>query len=160
MFAHASFVKEVPFDPYLPFIFMGEELNFERSSLYARMGHFLSSRSVVAHAYSAKAKAEVLGGLAAKSIGAGTHNSLQKFVLPRVKHMVGYPENEAISSLAASSLVGHLETYGLGSARPVSAYRDYADLDFAAKRRMRCVKWCAAGRPAAAGLARSYMASE
>ena len=28
VFAHARFVKEVPFDPYLPFIFMGEELNF------------------------------------------------------------------------------------------------------------------------------------
>ena len=61
-----------------------------------------------------------------------------------MKHMVGYPENEAVSSLAAASLVGHLETYGLGSARPVSAYRDYADLDFAAKRHA-SVKWCANG---------------
>ena len=64
--------------------------------------------------------------------------------------MVGYPENEAVSSLVASSLVGHLETYGLGSARPVSAYRDYADLDFAAKTgRLREV--VREGRPAAAG---------
>ena len=143
VFAHASFVKEVPFDPYLPFIFMGEELNFGARAFTHGWDIFCPPRSVVAHAYLRKQKPKFWGALQ-RSIGAGTHNSLQKFVLPRVKHMVGYPENEAVSSLAASSLVGHLETYGLGSARPVSAYRDYADLDFAAKRHA-SVKWCAKG---------------
>ena len=143
VFAHASFVKEVPFDPYLPFIFMGEELNFGARAFTHGWDIFCPPRSVVAHAYLRKQKPKFWGALQ-RSIGAGTHNSLQKFVLPRVKHMVGYPENEAVSSLAAASLVGHLETYGLGSARPVSAYRDYADLDFAAKRHA-SVKWCAKG---------------
>ena len=42
VFAHASFVKEVPFDPYLPFIFMGEELNL-RARAFPRMGYILSA---------------------------------------------------------------------------------------------------------------------
>ena len=143
VFAHASFIKEVPFDPYLPFIFMGEELNFGARAFTHGWDIFCPPRSVVAHAYLRKQKPKFWGALQ-RSIGAGTHNSLQKFVLPRVKHMVGYPENEELSSLAAPSLIGHLETYGLGAERPVSAYRSYADLDFATKRHAHAA-WCSTG---------------
>merc|ERR1711907_550915 len=83
------------FDPYLPFIFMGEELNFGARAFTHGWDIFCPPRSVVAHAYLRKQKPKFWGALQ-RSIGAGTHNSLQKFVLPRVKHMVGYPENEAI----------------------------------------------------------------
>ena len=93
--------------------------------------------------YLRKQKPKFWGALQ-RSIGAGTHNSLQKFVLPRVKHMVGYPEAQAISSLAAPTLVGHLDFYGLGDARPMAAYRSYANLDFAAKRHAHA-GWCAKG---------------
>ena len=82
-------------------------------------------------------------------------------MLPRVKHMVGYPEAAAAGQLAAPSLVGHLDYYGLGAERPIAAYAAYADLDFAAKRPARA-QWCKAGarppgfeaqaRPAAGGV--------
>ena len=143
VFAHASFLREVPFDPYLPFIFMGEELDFSARMWTAGWDIFCPPRSIVAHAYLRPQKPKFWGALQ-RSIGAGTHNSLQKFVLPRVKHMVGYPEDTRISSLADTSLAAHLDDYGLGTQRSIQAYQKYADLDFVQKHPAR-VQWCKAG---------------
>lgn len=143
VFASAHFVKEVPFDPYLPFVFMGEELDFSARAWTSGWDIFCPPRSIVAHAYLRPQKPKFWGALQ-RSIGAGTHNSLQQFVLPRVKYMVGYPESTKPGALAAPSLVGHLDTYGLGASRPVEDYAKYADFDFATKRRSH-VDWCAKG---------------
>jgi len=143
VFASAHFVKEVPFDPYLPFVFMGEELDFSARAWTAGWDIFCPPRSVVAHAYVRKQKPKFWGALQ-RSIGAGTHNSLQQFVLPRVKHMVGYPEARDPADLKTRTLVGHLDAYGLGTARTIDAYAAYADFDFAAKRHSH-VDWCIKG---------------
>ncbi|KAH8050306.1 glycosyltransferase [Aureococcus anophagefferens] len=86
VFASAKFVQEVPFDPYLPFVFMGEELDFSARAWTSGWDIFCPPRSVVAHACLRPQKPKFWGALQ-RSIGAGTHNSLQQFVLPRVKHM-------------------------------------------------------------------------
>jgi len=142
VFASARFVKEVPFDPYLPFVFMGEELDFSARAWTAGWDIFCPPRSIVAHAYVRKQKPKFWGALQ-RSIGAGTHNSLQQFVLPRVKHMVGYPE-DTLDKLRTRTLVGHLDEYGLGTARTIEAYSAYADFDFVKKRHSH-VGWCTKG---------------
>ena len=143
VFASAKFVQEVPFDPYLPFVFMGEELDFSARAWTSGWDIFCPPRSIVAHAYLRPQKPKFWGALQ-RSIGAGTHNSLQQFVLPRVKHMVGYPEDADAASLKAATLVGHLDVYGLGTARPIADYAKYADFDFAEKRKSH-VAWCIKG---------------
>mmetsp|Transcript_20916 Transcript_20916/g.83355 ORF Transcript_20916/g.83355 Transcript_20916/m.83355 type:complete len:374 (-) Transcript_20916:184-1305(-) len=140
VFANASFLLDVPFDPFLPFIFMGEEIDFATRLWTAGWDIFCPPRSVLAHAYLRPQKPKFWGALQ-RSIGAGTHNSLQQFVLPRVKHKVGYPEAAALDP---PTLAAHLDVFGLGTVRPLSEYLRIVDLDFVHKRTAR-VEWCKTG---------------
>mmetsp|Transcript_18003 Transcript_18003/g.58212 ORF Transcript_18003/g.58212 Transcript_18003/m.58212 type:complete len:602 (+) Transcript_18003:116-1921(+) len=140
VFANASFLYDVPFDPFLPFAFMGEELDFSTRLWTAGWDIFCPPRSVLAHAYLRPQKPKFWGALQ-RSIGAGAHNSLQKFVLPRIKHKVGYPEARILDP---PSLADHLDDFGLGNARPLRDYLHIADLDFAHKRGAE-VSWCKTG---------------
>lgn len=143
VFANASFLIDVPFDPFTPFIFMGEELDFSTRLWTSGWDIFCPPRNVVAHAYLRPQKPKFWGALQ-RSIGAGAHNSLQAFVLPRVKHKVGYPELANKNDLATPTLAAHLDLYGIGRARPLSHYLQIADLDLRAKRHAN-VAWCEAG---------------
>ena len=140
VFANASFLYDVPFDPFLPFAFMGEELDFSTRLWTAGYDIFCPPRSVLAHAYLRPQKPKFWGALQ-RSIGAGAHNSLQKYILPRIKHKVGYPEAKTLSP---ASLTDHLDDFGLGTARPLADYLRIADLDFIHKRNAK-VNWCKTG---------------
>jgi len=139
VFANASFLFDVPFDPFTPFIFMGEELDFSTRLWTAGWDLFCPPRSILAHAYLRKQKPKFWGALQ-RSIGAGAHNSLQAYVLPRVKLKVGYPNIQ----LDQSSLASHFDDFGLGTLRPLSDYLRIADLDFHSKRHAH-VSWCKSG---------------
>ncbi|KAJ1457130.1 GlcNAc-domain-containing protein [Pelagophyceae sp. CCMP2097] len=143
VFVRGDFISQVPFDPYLPFIFMGEELDFAARAWTAGWDTFCPPRSAVAHAYVRPQRPKFWGALQ-RSFGAGAHNSLQQYVLARVKHLVGYPEARHTQQLDAPSLASHFDLYGLGSQRPLSDYLRLADLDFISKKPATS-KWCQAG---------------
>ncbi|KAJ8609417.1 hypothetical protein CTAYLR_009094 [Chrysophaeum taylorii] len=143
VFANASFLVDVPFDPFLPWIFMGEELDFSTRLWTSGWDIFCPPRNALAHAYLRPQKPKFWGALQ-RSIGAGAHNSLQQFVLPRVKHKVGYPEALSVDQLKLPTLAAHLDLYGIGTRRSLQDYLALADLDFVAKRPAR-VAWCKAG---------------
>lgn len=57
--AHAGFLHEVPFDPFLPWIFMGEEIIMSTRLWTSGYDIFSPSRSVVGHMYVRRHKPKV-----------------------------------------------------------------------------------------------------
>ena len=57
--AHSGFLHEVPFDPFLPWIFMGEEIIMSTRLWTSGYDIFSPSRSVVGHMYVRRHKPKV-----------------------------------------------------------------------------------------------------
>ena len=57
--AHSGFLKEVPFDPFLPWIFMGEEIIMSTRLWTSGYDIFSPPRSVVGHMYVRRHKPKV-----------------------------------------------------------------------------------------------------
>ena len=142
--AHAEFLSEVPFDPFLPWIFMGEEISMSARLWTAGYDLFSPNESVMGHIYVRRHKPkfwETFG----RVFRHGLHNSVQLLVLKRVKHTLGYPENKK-DLMRPKSLLTAIDEYGMGSARPLDDYMSLAGLNVKEKK-VTVAKWCHEGVP-------------
>jgi len=105
--AHSEFLKEVPFDPFLPWVFMGEEISMSARLWTAGYDIFSPSQSVMGHIYVRRHKPKFWESVG-RVFHPGFHNSIQLFVIKRIKHCMGYPE-AASDMLSPSSLLTAME---------------------------------------------------
>eukprot|EP00546_Thalassionema_frauenfeldii_P007526 CAMPEP_0178916450 /NCGR_PEP_ID=MMETSP0786-20121207/12649_1 /TAXON_ID=186022 /ORGANISM="Thalassionema frauenfeldii, Strain CCMP 1798" /LENGTH=495 /DNA_ID=CAMNT_0020589793 /DNA_START=125 /DNA_END=1612 /DNA_ORIENTATION=- len=123
----AQLLKEVPFDPFLPWIFMGEEIIMSARLWTSGYDLFSPAQAVVGHIYVRKNKPKFWESMHRYFRKAG-HDDLEALILLRVKHQLGYPEASR-DLVKHSSLIDHLSTYGIGYNRTLDDYMKYAGID-------------------------------
>jgi len=142
--AHSDFLREVPFDPFLPWIFMGEEIIMSARLWTAGYDIFAPSQAVVGHMYHRKHQPkfwETIG----RDFSPTVHTPLQMMVLDRIKYQLGYPE-AAKDMIASKRLLTAVEQYSMGTERPLSQYLEIVGLDMNTKEIIPN-QWCEDGMP-------------
>ena len=142
--AHADFLKEVPFDPFLPWIFMGEEIIMSTRLWTAGYDIFSPVMSVVGHIYVRRHKPKFWESVH-RAFTFGIHNPLQALVLNRVKYQLGYPEATK-DMLKPKNLLTAVEQYGMGTVRPLEDYMKMVGLNMTTKE-VQYTEWCEKGHP-------------
>lgn len=142
--AHSEFLREVPFDPFLPWIFMGEEIIMSTRLWTSGYDIFSPSQSVVGHMY-VRRHTPKFWETVGRDFSPGIHNPLQGMVIDRVKYQLGYPES-AKDMISAKSLLTAVEQYSMGTARPLSQYMEMVGLNMNLKE-ITYTKWCTEGQP-------------
>jgi hypothetical protein len=142
--AHSSFLKEVPFDPFLPWIFMGEEIIMSTRLWTHGYDIFSPSQSVVGHIYVRRHKPKFWESVH-RTFTMGVHNPLQMMILDRIKYQLGYPES-ARDVIPLKSLLTAVEQYTMGKARPLEQYMKIVGLNTTTKE-ITYTGWCETGKP-------------
>lgn len=142
--AHADFLKEVPFDPFLPWIFMGEEIIMSTRLWTAGYDIFSPVQSVVGHIYVRRHKPKFWESVH-RTFTPGVHNPLQALILNRVKYQLGYPEATK-DMLKQKNLLTAVEQYGMGTERPLHTYLNFVGINTTTKE-ISYTAWCEKGTP-------------
>jgi len=142
--AHSEFLREVPFDPFLPWIFMGEEIIMSARLWTHGYDIFSPTRSVVGHIYVRRHKPKFWESVH-RVFHYGVHNPLQMMILDRVKHQMTYPE-AARDMLQQKSVLTAVEQYTMGKDRSIKDYLKLAGLDMT-KKEVTPNQWCNQGIP-------------
>jgi Glycosyltransferase (GlcNAc) len=142
--AYADFLREVPFDPFLPWIFMGEEIIMSARLWTAGYDIFSPVQNVVGHIYVRRHKPKFWESVH-RAFSPGVHNPLQGMVLNRIKYQLGYPEATK-DMLKPKNLLTAVEQYSMGTARPLETYLELIGLDMM-KKEVRYTAWCEKGTP-------------
>jgi hypothetical protein len=142
--AHSDFLKEVPFDPFLPWIFMGEEIILSARFWTHGYDIFSPTHSVIGHKYIRRHKPKFWESVG-RLFWPGVNNVIQEMVLHRVKFQLGYPES-APDLVAPPTVFTALDNYTMGRQRSVKDYMDMVGLD-PVRKEIVDTKWCKKGVP-------------
>jgi hypothetical protein len=140
--AHSDFLREVPFDPFLPWIFMGEEIIMSTRLWTSGYDIFSPTHAVVGHIYVRRHKPKFWESVH-RAFQPGVHNPLQAMVLDRIKYQLGYPE-AAKDMLQTKSVLTAVEQYSMGTERPLSQYLELVGLNMTTKE-VTYTRWCEEG---------------
>jgi len=130
-FTRGEFLVDVPFDPYMPWLFMGEELALSIRSWTHGWVMYAPRINWIAHHYRPGRLGlpkfwEPVNNLFEGSTG---NNRLQEPVINRVKHLLGYPE--ALGKIQEEQMevvLTGFDTYGLGKEKTREEYMEYAHM--------------------------------
>ena len=126
-FAPASILKEVPFDPSLDFLFNGEEILYSARAWTSGYDFFAPLRNYCMHFYTRAGKPKFWEDITG-------YSDRQKASQARVVRLLGLDGKPALQSTQ----------FGLGTARSLQAYLDFAGLDPASKTSTSQNKFCSA----------------
>jgi [Skp1-protein]-hydroxyproline N-acetylglucosaminyltransferase len=165
--AHSDILREVPFDPFLPYIFMGEETILSARLWTSGYDIFSPTISLLGHHYVRNHKPKFWetvhrtftnGVSAVLSFHRGdivayltdyfslqVHNPLQMLVLNRVKYQLGYPES-AKDMVKPKTLFTAVEQYSMGNVRELDDYLKIVGLNMTTKE-VTYTAWCETGMP-------------
>jgi len=144
-FAHASFLQDVPFDPYAPWCFMGEEIALSVRAWTFGWNIYAPRKNMIAHQY----RPGRLGipkfweSVGRDSGRAGLNTRLQKHVLRRVKYLMGYTTDseELLVKDGDSVALTNFEHYSTGHVRTLEDYLELTDIDVVAEQ-CHTIDWC------------------
>ncbi len=142
--AHAGFLQEVPFDPLLPWIFMGEEISMSARLWTAGYDMFSPSTSVTGHIYVRRHKPKFWESFG-RVFRPGLHNNVQLVVIQRLKNLLGYPECSS-DLVKPQEVLDKIEEYGMGTERSMDDYFKMVGLNLAEKTAI-APEWCHRGVP-------------
>eukprot|EP00596_Hydrurales_sp_CCMP1899_P002197 CAMPEP_0119042790 /NCGR_PEP_ID=MMETSP1177-20130426/16162_1 /TAXON_ID=2985 /ORGANISM="Ochromonas sp, Strain CCMP1899" /LENGTH=494 /DNA_ID=CAMNT_0007009807 /DNA_START=112 /DNA_END=1593 /DNA_ORIENTATION=+ len=126
-FVQGSFLREVPFDPFLPWIFMGEEISMSARLWTAGYDIFSPTTNVLNHYYVRRHYPKFWESVN-RFFKKGIHNDLVELVLKRVKCMLGYPESRP-EMINPNSVLYRSEDWSMGNKRSFSNYMQMVGLD-------------------------------
>jgi len=138
LFGGAQLVDDVPFDPYMPWIFMGEELAFTIRFWTSGFDIHRPAADVVRHEYVRSEHPKFWESVNMIFSDPSMHNDLAAYVLPRLHHLLGSahvakPEGTALASASSSVVVPASEPlgrYNVGSNRSRQAFFSLVGLNF------------------------------
>lgn len=111
-------LRDVPFDPDLPHLFMGEELLQSVRLWTSGYDLYVPERNLVMHEYGRREKPKYWNDLA-------DYRRVQKETLKKVRYVLGLSDEAPMHPVP--------QTHGLGRRRSLKAYWDYAKIDPKAK---------------------------
>lgn len=120
-FADARFLKELPFDPELDFVFVGEELLLSARFFTHGWDIFTPNRNVIYHMYTREKDPK---------FWENKHLDSEQ-ALKKVRYILNLEKDPA--HLTPRQL-DSLDIYGLGKERPIDDYLQFAGIDLAARK--------------------------
>ncbi len=125
-FAHSSWLQDVPFDPYAPWCFMGEEIALSIRSWTHGWNIYAPRTNVIAHQYRpGRLGLPKFWESVGRDSGRGSLNTrLQKHVLRRVKHMLAYPTDsrDMLQKDGDEISLHNFADYSMGHERSLEEY--------------------------------------
>ena len=144
-FAHSHFLRDVPFDPYAPWCFMGEEIALSMRAWTHGWNIYAPRKNVIAHQYRpGRLGLPKFWESVGRDSGRGSLNTrLQKHVIRRVKHMLSYPgdSREKIEQQGDGICLHNYEHYTLGDERRLEDYLQWTKIN-PTKRETGKLEWC------------------
>ena len=137
-FVRAEFLQEIPFDPFLPWLFMGEEIALSLRAWTHGWNIYAPRKNLIAHQYrpGRMGLPKFWGTVNRLFHGRPGNNRLQGPLIQRVKHMVGYPgssrkdlENDERDG-NITFVLEEIEHYGYGTQRKWDDYLEFAHMTF------------------------------
>ncbi len=138
----SDFLREVPFDPFLPWIFMGEEILLSTRFWTHGYDIFSPSTNVVSHIYVRREKPKYWESVR-RTYTFDVEQPLGLLVINRVKYLIGYPE-AARDMIWPKSLLTAIEQFAMGSERSLESYLSMVGLDMKQKKVLP-THWCELG---------------
>ena len=144
-FAHSSFLTDVPFDPFMPWCFMGEEIALSIRAWTAGWNIYGPRKNLIAHQYrpGRMGLPKYWGTVNRLYKRPSMSNALQDKVIGRVKNLVGYPDS-SYAKLVKSGydiVISKIGFYGVGSERTLREYLEFTNID-PVKQKCGQMKWC------------------
>eukprot|EP00578_Thalassiosira_sp_NH16_P021743 CAMPEP_0181089666 /NCGR_PEP_ID=MMETSP1071-20121207/7424_1 /TAXON_ID=35127 /ORGANISM="Thalassiosira sp., Strain NH16" /LENGTH=762 /DNA_ID=CAMNT_0023171629 /DNA_START=115 /DNA_END=2402 /DNA_ORIENTATION=+ len=147
-FASAGFLVDVPFDPYMPWCFMGEEIMLSMRAWTHGWDIYAPRKNWIAHQYRpGRMGLPKFWGSVGRLFGRpgpGFSNQLQLKLIKRVKHLVGYEDccsREKLEREGDEIVLMDVEHYAFGEVRSREEYLKWANIDVQAKS-CRSIDWC------------------
>lgn len=131
---HASFLSVAPFDPFLPFCFMGEEILLSARFWTNGFDIYAPTTNLCAHEYRpGRLGLPKFWETTTRTFGnrPGFQNTIAEMVIDRVKHVVGYPNARLLA--ANPRVFAHVEDFGIGTARSLDDFLRFVAIDFDSK---------------------------
>ncbi len=150
-FTPSGFLVDVPFDPYMPWCFMGEEIMLSMRAWTHGWDIYAPRKNWIAHQYRPGRMGlpkfwGSVGRLFGKP-GPGFSNTLQLRLIKRVKHLVGYKDccsREKLEEDGDELVLMDVDHYAFGDVRSREEYLEWANIDVDAKR-CHPIQWCNKG---------------
>lgn len=144
-FAHSSFLEAVPFDPYAPWCFMGEEIALSMRAWTSGWNIYAPRQNVIAHQYRpGRLGLPKFWESVGRDSGRGSLNTrLQHHVLRRVKHMLTYPGDsmEKLREEGDEIALFNFKHYSLGRERELEDYLQWTHIN-PSKLETKRIDWC------------------
>jgi hypothetical protein len=132
-FAHSDLLRDVPFDPYAPWCFMGEEIALSMRSWTNGWNIYAPRKNVIAHQYRpGRLGLPKFWESVGRDSNRGSLNTrLQRHVLRRVKHMLAYPTDsrEKITTDGDAISLYNFEHYSMGHERKLEDYLQWTKIN-------------------------------
>lgn len=141
----SNMLRDVPFDPFLPYLFLGEEILLSSRLWTSGYDIFSPTISLVGHRYERNQQQPKFWEAIHRAFTNGVHNPLQLLVLNRVKQQLGYPESSK-DMVKPLSLFTAVEKYTMGQSRSLNDYLKIVGLNVDMKR-VTYTAWCETGQP-------------
>jgi hypothetical protein len=145
-FTRSEFLVDVPFDPYLPWIFMGEEIALSLRAYTHGWDIYAPRLDYIVHQYRPGSMGlpkfwentmRVFGGRQAFD------DKLSHVIIDRIKYMVGYVGSDklSIAKQEKSFILTNFEHYGPGHVRSVQEFLDHTGIDML-NESCNYIEWC------------------
>eukprot|EP01038_Epipyxis_sp_PR26KG_P009420 gene9420-12689_t len=126
-FGPATFLHEVPFDPFLPWIFMGEEISMSARLWTSGYDIFSPTINILNHYYVRRHYPKFWESVN-RFFKRPIHNDLVEIVLKRVKCMLGYPETRP-EMIHPNSVLYRQDDWAMGKKRSFSRYMEMVGIN-------------------------------
>ena len=129
VFAKSKFLLDVPFDPYLPNLFNGEEFLFSARMWTSGWNFYNISKKICSHHYTRDEKPKYWNDNQKTDKKKKHYIHVKKISNQRVKHLIGLNnEIKSLNKKDQANCLTHIDKYGLGSVRTISDYYDFVGL--------------------------------
>jgi len=131
VFAHGDFLRDVPFDPYLPWTFMGEEILLSMRAWTSGWNIYAPRKNLIIHQYRpAKLGLPKFYGSIQGLYKKFGNNWFQKYTIRRIKNLCGYPlhSSKHIEADGQGFLLVDLDNYGMGTERSLEMFMNFSQI--------------------------------
>merc|ERR1712238_382926 len=138
-------LTDVPFDPFMPWCFMGEEIALSIRAWTAGWNIYGPRKNLIAHQYrpGRMGLPKYWGTVNRLYKRPSMSNALQDKVIGRAKNLVGYPDSsyEELVKSGYDIVISKIGFYGVGSERTLREYLEFTNID-PVKQKCGQMKWC------------------
>eukprot|EP00929_Paragymnodinium_shiwhaense_P104241 TRINITY_DN68448_c0_g1_i1.p1 TRINITY_DN68448_c0_g1~~TRINITY_DN68448_c0_g1_i1.p1 ORF type:complete len:706 (+),score=133.09 TRINITY_DN68448_c0_g1_i1:113-2230(+) len=141
---HASYMQHLTFDPFMPWLFMGEEACLAVRFWTNGFDIYAPTVDVVSHEYVRKESPKFWETVTEVFNAPSLHNEVTALVIQRVQHLLGFPNVLQELTQAEPSLLLSAEEFGVGPVRRAADFVGQLGIDLGGRRQERPT-WCRHG---------------